>query len=261
MKVKKVLLFFILVLFITPTYAQTLYAFNKQSKERKYITEYDGSENYLRMDVDLYLGETLQLRCDAGTKKDNSNYLLGFTKDYKIKKDKYGYIYPEIYHPCENEMGTDYYKIENSNFVVLNVYRHQWANQPSRNGFYDNIYYLKLYNQTLKDTVYYEYVAEDNERYFPFIVYKHYNYLKKRHLDQVYQINVPLNDYIEATDYETGNLIKIYRKNKTISWKCIDIITNKNDCKLSMVLKNASGYKIIVPILNVKFQFLKIEKF
>jgi hypothetical protein len=257
MKIKKVLLFFTFILFIAPTYGQTLYAFNEQPKEKKYASEFDGSENYLKMDVHLYLGETLQLRCDAGTEKDNSNYLLGFTKDYRIKKDKYGYVYPEIYHPSENEMGTDYYKIASNNFVVLDVYRHQWANQPSRNGFYDNIYYLKLYNQTLKDTAYYEYVAEDDERYFPFIVYKHYNYLKKRHLNQIYQMNVPINDYVEVTDYETGNLVKIYRVMKTVSWRCIDIIMNDKDCKLSMVLKNASGYKITVPILTVKFQFLK----
>jgi hypothetical protein len=258
MKMKKVLLFFIFVMLIKPAYAQTLYAYNEQQKGKNQTSRFDGSENYLKKNVHLYLGEVLQLRCDAGMERGNSSYLLGFTKDYRIKKDKYGSVYPEIYHPSENQMGTDYHKIANSNFIVLDVYRHQWANQPSKNGDYDNIYYLKLYNQTLNDTAYYEYVAENSERYFPFIVEKHYDYLKKTYVNQFYQPDIQLNDYIEVTDYKTGNLIKVYGEKKKIWWKCIDVIMNKKDCQFSMVLENEHGSKIIVPMLTIKFQFMKI---
>lgn len=206
---------------------------------------YDGKLNYLKKQVHLYKGETMRFNCDRRHEKNDSSFVLGFTVDYKIRRDKYGPIFPKSYHPSLKGIGTDYHKIVNNKFKVLNVIHHPSANQLDGNNEFNHIYYLKLYNLTLKDTAYYEYFAFDKDRYFPFIVIKHQQYLTKKFVGKFYQVLGEQNDYVEVTDFKTMKPIKVFGKTW---WKCSNMVTNDQNCEFSLILERDET-RIIVPML------------
>lgn len=212
-------------------------------------TEYNGAENYLKRRVYLYIGQTLQFKCDSRLEKKTNSFVLGFTEGYKIEKDKYGLIYPKTYHPSAEGLGTSYHKIVNNLFKVVDVLPHPYADSKDNSNKYNKIYYLKMLNLTLGDTVYYEYIAEDKDRYFPFITTKHLTYIQKIYKGNFYQVIGERFETIEATCFKTRNTIEV---NGKTWWKCIDVVSDKNNCELSLVLESQER-QIIVPVIFVDY--------
>jgi len=242
--------FFLIFLLLTSiSSAQSYLASLENPKVHKSTSMYDGQNNYLRKKVYLYVGEKMRFRCDSRHENNDSSFVLGFTVDYKIKRDKYGFIYPAAYHPSKMGIGTDYHTIANNYFLVLDVISHPWANPENEKNEYNQIYYLRLYNTTLKDTAYYEYIAVDKERYFPFIVTRHEQYLKNKYSGKFYQIIGESNETIEVIDYETNNQINIACKSW---WKCIDMVTDTNNCDFSLILERENK-KIAIPLLTASY--------
>ncbi|NJO92348.1 MAG: hypothetical protein HC831_27795 [Chloroflexia bacterium] len=219
----------------------------------EFSTDYNGAENYLKRKVFLYIGQTLRFKCDSRLEQKDDSFVLGFTEDYKIEKDKYGLIYPKTYHPSSGGLGTDYHKIANNLFKVLDVLPHPKADSNDNKNKYNNMYYLKMQNLTLGDIVYYEYIAEDKERYFPFVATKHMNYMRNQYKGHFFQVVGERFETVEATCFKTRDKIQI---NGKTWWKCVDFITDKNTCELSLILESQDN-QIIVPAIFVEYIFKK----
>lgn len=242
-------LFLIFLLSTSTVWGQNYLASLDNPKTHKTIGQYDGENNYLREKVYLYLGEKMRFRCDSRHEKTDSSFVLGFTVNYKIHRDKYGLIYPAAYHPSKMGIGTDYHTVANNHFLVLDVISHPWANLNNEKSEYNRIYYLMLYNLTLKDTAYYEYIAVDKDRYFPFIVAKHEQFLKKKYTGKFFQIKGEPDELIEVVDYKTNKLVAVASKSW---WNCIDLITDVNTCDFSLVLER-ENQKITIPLLTADY--------
>ncbi len=215
-------------------------------------TSYDGSINYLGQDVHLYLGETLYYKCDKFKEESYYKGVIDFTTT--IEKKQKPYISKKIYHPL-NEFKTDYSKIVNSYFKVLEVIPHPNSNKKDPSNIYNDNYYLKLYNETLKDTVYYEYRINDFDFGFPFIVVKHFEYLKKDNIGKFYTTIGLKRGYFDSRKFPGGGDTKVYTNSR---WKVIDVAIDEDECELSFIMER-KRIKIIVSQITLELCLKKIE--
>jgi hypothetical protein len=143
--------------------------------------------------------------------------------------------------------------LENNLFKVLDVFPHPKTDNHSTKNKYNDIYYLKMKNLSLGDIVYYEYIAEDKDRYFPFVAIKHMKYMQNLYKGHFFQVVGESFETVDATCYKTKATIQI---NGKTWWKCIDFITDKNTCQLSLILESKEK-QIIVPAIFVDYIFKK----
>ncbi|MBF0597348.1 hypothetical protein [Faecalibacter rhinopitheci] len=219
------ILVIIFLLLVTYGYAQI-----ETIKINKPIIEestYDGSKNFVAEKANFYLGEDL--------------YLIG--KSQSLQKWGYSDFYESLkssnpYKCCSESSpyNSNYDLLFGKYFSVIDVIPNDLTQKyPS---IYSE-YFFKLLEKETMDTLYYKYNGKF-EHNFPFIVLKHFNYIKDKHINKTYIFGTTfLRDNFDLNQNKLKP--KIGEK-----WIVEDLIIEEENFKLVFVISNSSGIKTIV---------------
>lgn len=243
--------FFLITIFsfVSFSYAQIETRDIIKNNSKDYI--YDGSINFLAEKALAY--------------KDEEFYLNGKVKS--LQKWGYSNFFTSItsrtpYKCCSeaSEFNSSYEQLARKNFKVLDVIP---TERTKEFPILYSEYFFKLLEKESNDILYYYYDG-DFEHNFPFIVMKHYYYLKEKHIN---------NTYIFSTTFLKDNLD--IHGNKIIpkigeKWTVNDLIIDNENNVLKFLLNNMFGIQTYVdysvfeytdinkPILSVKeFNYYK----
>ena len=221
------------------------------SKEEAKINNlpYDGTVNFLGVDVEKYVGQELYL-------KGKNEILQKYGYDYfYINYKKSSISYSNIYK-CDENHKSKYSELAGKYFKVLEVIKHPEAEKFKNTELYDlysKKYFLKLEQKETKEIVYFEYDS-DIDTAFPFIVVNYFDNLKKSYIGKEYIVRGKWSS--NTKDIKTGKIVsKLGDK-----WKCVDLTIEEENFELSLILENAKGEEIIAELnllTNIHFCFTK----
>jgi hypothetical protein len=214
MKIKNVSLLFTLILHVFWAAAQ-----NNTAK-------YDSTRNFLGGDVYLYKG--LELYVKELPPVFRGHGFDFFTADYTRPKEIFGEgRYASLVVPYDTIVGHHY--------LVLDVIRDPKAEEDMAHA---TDFYLKLKDQKDKDICYYKYDTLLGAGSFPFLVTGYMQKLKANYAGKNFVFS---NKWFKnSTDYETKAPLKLVAGEK---WKCIDIIIEKDQYNVALLLQNTAGQK------------------
>jgi hypothetical protein len=231
----KIIIIFLCFNFNSLGQIRTLELTQKQQAAELLIGKYDSSKNYLGDSVTKYIGQVMYLKGHTKFMHSIEPGYRDFLIDYL--NDDEGLNVGNVYKCCGTRSNyiSNYEKIVGKYFVVLDVIKSNkyTAFSGSRS------YYMKLYEKTSGDTLYYKYTNK-SENSFPFIVQGYYEKQKKMHLGNSYHI-CNRDAFSEKKDFVTGKNISKILGDK---WKCSDVVVNNEEFGLSLMFENSIGEKI-----------------
>jgi hypothetical protein len=198
-------------------------------------TGYDSLRNFMGGSPNAYIGETLYLKPlpDYKQAEGYEGFLTDPTKD---KYDKTRIYKCDVggYHSQHNELaGKDY--------TVVKVLPHPKATATR----YTDIHYLQLKTPD-GSSCYYEYNAK-LEHKFPFITQGYWQKARMLYTGKQYIVkNSVLKNKVDVTNE------KLVTSRAGEIWTCIDIATEQEEGKLSIVLQDAKGQKFFTPLTHVQ---------
>jgi len=204
---------------------------------------YDSTENYLDKELYRYLGQELYV--NGFVRYSNNRGYRGFVKDYK--KDA-RYNNRNIYKCCDDDWTSKYDELVGKFFKVIEIIDHPKGSK----GLFGERCYLKLQERESGDIVYYEHngILPEGPSNFPFIVVGFFEKQKQLLVgEKIIFSNKVLKTYddnfntVPKTDIETGEEITIRTGDK---WTCIDLTIEEKYHKLSLIVQNSLGEKILV---------------
>ena len=207
---------------------------NKVDRDTKIV--FDSTENFLGVNAFNYIGQTLYL-----PGKELAFRQFGYDRlyiDYKKSELDKNNIYK-----CGKGFNSNYDELNNKYFLVLDVI--SGANDIESEIIYGKIFYFKLEEKDSKDILYYKYFSK-SESSFDFILVSFYEKLKLLSIGNDYVCSEKL--IASSTDVDTGKPIANIIGE---SWKCLDVTIDNNSQRLSLLLKNKMGNKVLVRYSSV----------
>lgn len=235
----------IILLGALPTYAQIK---SLEVSGPQLESKYDSAFNFMEDFPELYVGTTLFL-----PGKPISERRRGYS-DFRTKKEK---IYSDgfVYKCCakEDKTASKYEGMAGSSFTVLAS-----DSTLDQDSAKTNIFILTLKNQKDASIAYYRYVSTLDYD-FPFIDMRHFEWLKAKNVGQSF--------VVKGNSFEGGPIIDVqgYAFIDAVEsqiWKCIDVIIEERFFKLSLLLENKEGRRIVFAVdhLNDPEYILTKEK-